>query len=325
MTFSDLLPGTRTCLLALGLILATVTAVAAQSPDGWAPPVAEAAVDDGWVQARDDWNRVPGGRQKDPDPVPSATVDPDPSPAVVVKPRPTATATAAPPVQVDPSPTATLNPKPTATLGPPPVYAEPSPSPSATLSPKPAPTMLPPVDVDPSPSPTANAPDPNATTLPPVDKPAVIDVDPVPLPLPPQPNVVPAPQPPQSYNQVPTGWSVTGDGPPAIAPTVAKAEPATPLEYLLALLHPRQAEPSLLTLALPRYSYFQGFVYAAGGAVIAGPVRVLGAVFAGGGGRTSWLLDGAMLTTTPDYLRGPAGQVRSRFRIVEWREVQVGN
>lgn len=283
-------------ILALGLLW---TASAARADDGWGPALGEAASPEGWVQVRDDDGGRGGGWAK-PTPTPSPTysrrrpVTPGPAPSA---PQPSVTASpdfskgsnggiAKPPQQGVP-----IGSKP-------PVGGGDAP------------------DVE---RPPAADSDPNPIPLPPVG-----DSDSNPYPLPPEPSGgVPAPKTPLAYDHL-GSWDVSGGDTPAVRPTVPRSEPASPAEYLLALLEPRRAEPYLLNLALPRYSYFQGFVYAAGGAVIAGPVRVLGAVFAAGAGRTSWLMDGAMLTTTPDYLRGPGAAVRSRLEVVEWREVEVG-
>lgn len=293
--------GPLATLLVLGILMGTAVAGMAQAPDPLAPPA-----DDGWVQVLDDEDDVPSRPDRTPLPSPSPVTKGRPSGGGSATPNPEPSMSPAPPVKATPwPPNPDPTPSPTSNGDPKPLPPVPVPTPSRDVQPTPSPTWTP------SPSPSPRDAD--------VDHPPV-DIDPVP----PVTDAVPEPQPPVAYDQIPGDWSVSGNGPPAIAPTVPKAEPSTPAEYILALLHPRQAEPFLLTLALPHYTYFQGFVYAGGGAVIAGPVRVLGGVFAGGGGRTSWLLDGAMLTTTPDYLRPPAAPVRSRFRIVQWREVQVG-
>lgn len=147
---------------------------------------------------------------------------------------------------------------------------------------------------------------------------------------------VPPIEPPLSYDRM-DDWSVSGAAaePSGTSTASAASEVASGSStssadvadfdvdgFVSELLSPAATDRSL-NLALPEYSYVQGYAQAGEGAAVIGPVRVVGGLVATGTGQTTTLAQGAMLTTAPDYIERAGGTLRSRYQILEWRELPV--
>lgn len=180
-------------------------------------------------------------------------------------------------------------------------------------NPAPEPSEEPPAPPQPpveEPKPPAPQPSPVVTRQP---------QPPVPVPSPVATAEPPAPSPSPRPADPPTATPTTpAPPPPPPAPPVegpvASTPELTPAEFLDRLFGGSGDTHS--RLYIPGYGYFQGAIGSDGNVTVAGHVRVIGGV----SGRAGRLQDGAMVTTNPDYLDNMQPG-RSRFRIVEWKEI----
>lgn len=74
-------------------------------------------------------------------------------------------------------------------------------------------------------------------------------------------------------------------------------------------------------LYLPKYSYYQGLVYAARNLQVIGQVRVVGAAMNAGSNSKMLVAQGAMVTTDPDYLKDQLQPPNQRYTILQWKEI----